>query len=176
VSASAERLLAVSEERAVGRQVTELLLPADVEAVGASALAEAIIGAAGADDAHPTVFVRPGMTFGLRLRARIVACGPPRAALICIPVAPAAIASARRAPSATGSCGPAGSAISVRGVTGERRRGGRGSSRGRVTCSAAAVVAIVSAGARAPLHVLGDREHLAARHHGFTRQVDSHCG
>ena len=82
VSEAAQALLTVSEEQAVGYQVTELLLPADVEAVGASVLAEAITRAAGADDARATAFVRPGMTFGLRLRARIVACGPPRAALI----------------------------------------------------------------------------------------------
>ncbi len=82
MSEAAERLLAVSEQQAASRHVTGLLLPADAEAADPSALAEAITQAAGAEDARATVFIRQGMTFGLRLRAQIAACGPPRAALI----------------------------------------------------------------------------------------------
>jgi PAS domain-containing protein len=84
LSREAERLLAVSEEAAVHRPVAELLQTADAEARGrigfAGAVAEAVAGAE--DPMH--AFVRPWNTFGVRMRARIAPCGPPRAALIVL--------------------------------------------------------------------------------------------
>jgi PAS domain-containing protein len=80
----AETLLGVTEDSAVNRPVSQLLMPADAEAGRparfAAALAEA---AAGADEPVSTV-VRPWNTFGVRLRARIASCGPPRAALVVL--------------------------------------------------------------------------------------------
>ncbi len=82
MSQAAEQLLAVEEAEAVDRPVTSLLLPADAEAQGASGLAAAITQAASGGAASTSVFVRPGMTFGVRLRAQVGPCGPPRAALV----------------------------------------------------------------------------------------------
>jgi PAS domain-containing protein len=104
VSEAAERLLAVSEQQAASRHVTGLLLPADAEAADPSALAEAITQAAGAEDARATVFVRPGMTFGLRLRAQIAACGPPSRGADRIQVALAVRARRSSATGRIGSC------------------------------------------------------------------------
>ena len=81
ISQAAEQLLAVAEADAVDRPVTSLLLPADAEAQCAG-LAAAIAQAASGGAASTSVFVRPGMTFGVRLRAHVGPCGPPRAALI----------------------------------------------------------------------------------------------
>ena len=82
VSSAAERLLATNETDAVNRHVTELLVPADAEAAGPQNLAVALTWAARGDDgAHP-VTVRPANTFGVRLKAQIGSCGPPRAALL----------------------------------------------------------------------------------------------
>lgn len=84
MSREAERLLDVSEEAAVHRPVAELLQTADAEARGrlgfAGAVAEAVAGAE--DPMH--AFVRPWNTFGVRMRAKIAPCGPPRAALIVL--------------------------------------------------------------------------------------------
>lgn len=82
VSAAAETLLATSETDAVNRHVTELLVPADAEAAGPQNLAVAVTWAARGDDGANAVTVRPANTFGVRLRARIASCGPPRAALL----------------------------------------------------------------------------------------------
>jgi PAS domain-containing protein len=82
MSWAAERILGVPENDVVNRHVTDLLLPADVEANDPSGLAPAITRAACGDSESSSVFVRPVATFGVRLRARIVACGPPRAALV----------------------------------------------------------------------------------------------
>jgi hypothetical protein len=82
VSAAAETLLATSETDAVNRHVTELLVPADAEAAGPQNLAVAVTWAARGDDGSNAVTVRPANTFGVRLRARIASCGPPRAALL----------------------------------------------------------------------------------------------
>ncbi len=82
MSPAAEKLLAVEEAEAVDAHVTSLLLPADAEAQGVSGLAAAITEAASGGAVSTTVFVRPGMTFGVRLRAEVGPCGPPRAALI----------------------------------------------------------------------------------------------
>jgi hypothetical protein len=82
LSEEAERLLATSETEAVNRHVTELLVPADAEAQGPENLAVAVTWAARGDVATRQVVVRPATTFGVRLRARIASCGPPRAALL----------------------------------------------------------------------------------------------
>jgi hypothetical protein len=82
VSAAAETLLATEETDAVNRHVTELVVPADAEAKGASNLAVAVTWAARGDCPPARVVVRPANTFGVRLTARIASCGPPRAALL----------------------------------------------------------------------------------------------
>ena len=82
VSSSAERLLATNETDAVNRHVTELLVPADAEAAGPQNLAVAVTWAARGDNGANSVTVRPSNTFGVRMKARIGTCGPPRAALI----------------------------------------------------------------------------------------------
>ncbi len=82
VSGAAEKLLAVSETDAVNRLVTELIVPADAEASAPENLAVAVTWAARGDDGVQRVVVRPANTFGVRIRARIASCGPPRAALL----------------------------------------------------------------------------------------------
>ena len=82
VSGAAELLLATRETEAVNRHITELLVPADAESQSASNLAVAVTWAARGDGQTRRVVVRPANTFGVRLTARIVSCGPPRAALI----------------------------------------------------------------------------------------------
>jgi hypothetical protein len=82
VSASAERLLATSETDAVNRHLTELLVPADIEASGPANLAVAVTWAARGADVARKVFVRPANTFGMRIATRIATCGPPKAALL----------------------------------------------------------------------------------------------
>ena len=84
VSREAERLLAASEMELVNRHMSEVLVPADVEAQGTSTLATAVIWAAGGDHANRRVLVRPAKTFGVRLSARIASCGPPSAALLVL--------------------------------------------------------------------------------------------
>ncbi len=87
VSRQAESLLGVTEEMTVDKPLTELLVPADAEAQGASRFAAAIAEALAGNDAVRAV-VRPWNTFGVRMRARIVACGPPRAALLVLDDSP----------------------------------------------------------------------------------------
>ncbi len=82
VSGAAETLLATTETDAVNRHVTELLVPADAETQGPENLAVAVTWAARGDEGAHSVTVRPSNTFGVRLRARIAPCGPPRAALL----------------------------------------------------------------------------------------------
>jgi hypothetical protein len=82
VSAAAESLLATNETDAVNRHVTELLVPADAETQGPQNLAVAVTWAARGDQGSSAVTVRPANTFGVRLRARIASCGPPKAALL----------------------------------------------------------------------------------------------
>jgi hypothetical protein len=83
MSRHAQTLLTVSEEEAVNRPVSELLVSADAEA-GANRLAAAIVEAASGTGEPLVAFVRPWNTFGVRLRAQIAACGPPRAALLVL--------------------------------------------------------------------------------------------
>ncbi len=84
VSAAAERLLGLAEADARERPIGELLVAPDAEAGRAQALPAVIaeIAAGAADGTH--TYVRPWNTFGVRLRARIAACGPPRAALVVL--------------------------------------------------------------------------------------------
>lgn len=88
MSSSAETLLAVGEDAVVNRPVVELLVPADAEAGGASGFASALASAAAGSDQPVTAVVRPWSTFGVRMRARIAACGPPRAALVVLEESP----------------------------------------------------------------------------------------
>jgi PAS domain-containing protein len=85
MSHEAQRFLALSEEEAVDKPVAELLVPADAEAQGPTGFAAALAQAADGQDPETTRrFVRPWNTFGVRLRARIATCGPPRAALVVL--------------------------------------------------------------------------------------------
>jgi hypothetical protein len=82
VSAGAEKLLATLETEAVNQPITRLLMPAEAEGSAGANLASAITWAArGGGAVHRTV-VRPANTFGVRMSARIAACGPPHAALL----------------------------------------------------------------------------------------------
>jgi hypothetical protein len=82
VSGPAETLLATCETEAVNQHLTELLVPADAEAQGASNLAVAVTWAARGEGEPSRVFVRPTQTFGVRLSARIASCTSPTAALV----------------------------------------------------------------------------------------------
>ena len=85
MSRQAQRLLGFNEEDAIDKPVTELLVPADAEAQGRTAFGSIIVDAAGGADGDARgAFVRPWNTFGVRMRARIATCGPPRAALIVL--------------------------------------------------------------------------------------------
>ncbi len=87
VSRRAEMLLGLEEADAVNRPISNLLVPADAEAEAparfAAAIAETIPGGEAVN-----AFVRPWNTFGVRLRAKISSCGPPRAALLVLENAP----------------------------------------------------------------------------------------
>jgi PAS domain-containing protein len=80
----AETFLGVTEESSVNRPVVQLLAPADAEAGRPARFAAALAEAAAGVDEPVTAFVRPWNTFGVRLRARIASCGPPRAALVVL--------------------------------------------------------------------------------------------
>lgn len=84
MSREAQTLLDMSEELAVDKPVADLLVPADAEA-GRTGFAAAVAQAAdGQDPDTARAVVRPWNTFGVRMRARIATCGPPRAALIVL--------------------------------------------------------------------------------------------
>lgn len=84
VSQAAERLLATSEPDAVNRHITNLLMPAEAEEHDGESLSLAVAWAARGGGATRSTTVRPANTFGIRLTARIGACGPPRAALLVL--------------------------------------------------------------------------------------------
>jgi sensor histidine kinase regulating citrate/malate metabolism len=84
VSRTAEAMLGVREDQAVNRPVTEFLVPADAETQGPIGLAGSITQAANGDNTTGRLVVRPANTSGVRLRARIVRCGSPRAALLVL--------------------------------------------------------------------------------------------
>ncbi len=83
MSKEAETLLKVREDLAVNRPLAGLLVPAEAES-SASGFAAAIAEAASSRDDPSYAFVRPWNTYGVRVRARIATCGPPRAALIVL--------------------------------------------------------------------------------------------
>jgi exopolysaccharide biosynthesis polyprenyl glycosylphosphotransferase len=82
VSQHAERVLGISEHEATDRPVAELLVGADAERGNEESLTTLLGRAALSEEDPQLTFVRPRGTFGVRLRARISACGPPRAALL----------------------------------------------------------------------------------------------
>jgi PAS domain-containing protein len=85
MSREAQTLLGVSEEASIDKPVADLLVPADAEAQGRTGFAAAIVRATEAEDPDQgRAFVRPWNTFGVRIRARIATCGPPRAALVVL--------------------------------------------------------------------------------------------
>jgi hypothetical protein len=85
MSKHAESFLGLTEEMAINKPVAELLVPADAETQGRTGFAAAVAQAAGGDDSEMgRSFVRPWNTFGVRMRARIATCGPPRAALVVL--------------------------------------------------------------------------------------------
>jgi hypothetical protein len=85
LSHEAQAFLGMTEEHAINRPVADLLVPADAEAENRTSFAAAIVQAAAGHDAETTRrYVRPWNTFGVRMRARIATCGPPRAALVVL--------------------------------------------------------------------------------------------
>lgn len=85
MSQEAQRFLGLSEQEAVNKPIAALLVPADAEAQGPTGFAAAVAQAAdGQDPETSRRVVRPWNTFGVRMRARITTCGPPRAALIVL--------------------------------------------------------------------------------------------
>jgi hypothetical protein len=82
VSAGAEKLLVTLETEAVNQPITRLLMPAEPEGNAGANLASAITWAARGDGEVYRTVVRPANTFGVRMSARIAACGPSRAALM----------------------------------------------------------------------------------------------
>ncbi|HET9105332.1 MAG TPA: PAS domain-containing protein [Solirubrobacteraceae bacterium] len=85
MSREAQRFLGMTEQDAVDTPIAELLVPADAESQGPTGFAAVIASAAdGQDPATSRRTVRPWNTFGVRMRARIATCGPPRAALIVL--------------------------------------------------------------------------------------------
>ncbi len=89
MSREAQTLLGRAEEDAVDTAVADLLVPADAESASRTGFAAAIAEAAAGHEPDVTrVFVRPWNTFGVRMRARVATCGPPRAALIVLDSAP----------------------------------------------------------------------------------------
>ena len=84
LSRKAEDLLGVPETRAVNRHISEFLTPAAAETASPEdLLTSLVVAATNEEDAH-TVVVRPVGEFGVRYRARIGPCGPPKAALIVL--------------------------------------------------------------------------------------------
>ena len=90
VSRQAEEFLAVREQAVRDLPVADLLVGADADIQPDQCLASILTRAAVAGQIDlKTTFVRPRNTFGVRLPARISACGPPRAALIVLNAHPA---------------------------------------------------------------------------------------
>jgi hypothetical protein len=95
VSAHAEQLLAIEEERAIDHSVGELLVAADAEPGRPGGFAGAIADAIAGGGEPVSKVVRPWNTFGVRMRARIGCCGPPRAALVVLETAPSRLRAVR---------------------------------------------------------------------------------
>jgi hypothetical protein len=84
LSQHAERLLDVSETQAINRHISEFLVPADAEARPGRDLISVILMALDSEVPAREIVVRPANEFGVRLWARIGACGPPSAALLVL--------------------------------------------------------------------------------------------
>jgi lipopolysaccharide/colanic/teichoic acid biosynthesis glycosyltransferase len=84
VSRRAEQILGVSETEATNLPVTELIGDAEAERDHVESFAAALTRTAVSDETGGSAFVRPRESFGIRMRARITHCGPPRAALIVL--------------------------------------------------------------------------------------------
>jgi hypothetical protein len=84
VSAQAEQLLGTDETLAVNRHIADFLVPADANAPSAENLLVLLVDAASGSGSPRTAVVRPRQEFGVRFRARIGPCGPPRAALLVL--------------------------------------------------------------------------------------------
>ena len=84
MSRRAQVLLGLTEAEAINRRVAELLVPADAEARAPTGFAAAIASAASSLEDSAIVTVRPWNTFGVRMRATVAPCGPPRAALVVL--------------------------------------------------------------------------------------------
>lgn len=85
MSKRAQGVLGITEELAIDKPVAELLVPADAEAQRRTGFAAAVAQAAAGQDPDTALsFVRPWNTFGVRMKARIATCGPPRAALVVL--------------------------------------------------------------------------------------------
>ena len=84
VSRRAEKLLGVREDSVVGRPLSELFVNADAGCDAARELTCAVSEASLGEDIPRCVHVRPANTFGVRLRARVAPCGPPRASLLVL--------------------------------------------------------------------------------------------
>jgi hypothetical protein len=84
VSRVAEELLGTDETQAVNRHLSEFLVPADAEAAGADNLMDLVINAASDMSETHVAVVRPPDEFGIRFRAQVGPCGPPRAALLVL--------------------------------------------------------------------------------------------
>ena len=74
----------MSETRAINRHVSEFLVPADAEARPGKDLISVILTAVGGEAPVSEIVVRPANEFGVRLWARVGACGPPSAALLVL--------------------------------------------------------------------------------------------
>ena len=83
MSAAAARLLAMDEALALDKSIGDLLVQADVELARTASFADLIVAALSGEPPI-SANVRPWNTFGVRLHARIVRCGPPPAALIVL--------------------------------------------------------------------------------------------
>jgi len=84
VSRRAEQIFDVVEADVTDHPITELLTDADVEVDDSQSFATALLSAALEEQGHRSTFVRPRGAYGIRIRARISHCGPPRAALIVL--------------------------------------------------------------------------------------------
>lgn len=84
VSRRAERLLGLAESETVDRQLTDVLLPADAEAVGIEGFVSTIVHAARGDRIVRDLVVRPAGEWGIRWFTRIGPCAKPSAALIVL--------------------------------------------------------------------------------------------
>jgi len=87
VSKQAEELLGIPEQEATDRQLGDLLIGADAELALQEGLRAILESASTGHDPPGSTFVRPRATYGVRMRARISACGPPRGALIVLEAA-----------------------------------------------------------------------------------------